>query len=431
MFVDEARIHIESGRGGNGCASFRREKFVAAGGPDGGDGGRGGSIYFAAEQGMSTLFEFRHKHKFVAQNGGDGAGSNCHGKDAEDLVVYVPVGTVLREAETGLVVADLSRRDAKELILPGGRGGKGNQHYATPTMQIPRFAQPGKPGKAMDLILELKLIADVGLLGFPNAGKSTFLSHVSNAKPKIAAYPFTTLEPQLGVVELPYGKQLIVADIPGLIEGAAEGIGLGHDFLRHLERTRVLIHLVDCACVDGRDPVSDFHAINAELEKYSPEMAKFPQVVGANKMDLPESETYFEALKKACEEKGYPIFKISAATGEGLRALLDKTVEIRDSLNESEPAVFEKEYILEEQEALKAQAEGDGIFVEKVDDHVFTVGGPAVEKMLGFTYLDTERGFDFFQRFLRERGIIDRLKALGIEEGDTVEMEDTAFEYYE
>ena len=429
MFVDEARITVESVKGGNGCTSFRREKFVAAGGPDGGDGGKGGDIIFETEEGMTTLMLFRHKRIFKAASGGDGSGKNCHGKDAEDLVIQVPVGTVLREAETGLVVADLAYPHMRETVLKGGKGGKGNQHYATSTMQIPQFSQPGKPGKTLDLILELKVLADVGLLGYPNAGKSTFLSRVSNARPKIADYPFTTLEPNLGVVQLSYGKSLVIADIPGLVDGAAEGVGLGHEFLRHLERTRVLIHLVDTAGIDGRDPISDLEAINAELAKYSEELAALPQIVGGNKMDLPDAQAFYPELESYCRERGIEVYPISAATGKGVQELLNAVVRVRDTIAD-EPLVFAKEY---DPEALgnadDLSADG-GIEIEIIPDGSYVVGGPAIEKMLGFTYLDTEKGFDFFQRFLRERGVIERLEKMGIEEGDTVIVGDTAFEFY-
>lgn len=429
MFVDEAKIYIESGKGGNGCASFRREKYVANGGPDGGDGGKGGDIIFVTEQGLNTLSDFRNRKVYKAPKGGDGSGKNCHGKDAEDLIISVPVGTILREETTGLVVADMSKLGQREVILQGGRGGKGNQHYATPTMQIPKYAQPGRPGKSMNLILELKVLADVGLLGYPNAGKSTFLSRVSNAKPKIANYPFTTLNPNLGVVELPYGKSMVIADIPGLIEGASEGVGLGHEFLKHLERTRVLIHLVDAAALDGRDPVSDIEKINLELAKYSDKLAALPQVIGANKMDLPDAHVLYEELEDYCKAHDLPLFPISAATGEGVRALLDRVVQIRDSISD-EPVIFEREYFAEEQEALSRLEEGDGIEIELQPDGTYWVGGPVIDKMLGFTHLESEKGFDFFQRFLRERGIIQRLEDMGIQEGDTVQVGDTAFEYY-
>lgn len=350
-------------------------------------------------------------------------------KDAEDLIISVPVGTILREETTGLLVADMSKLGQREIILKGGRGGKGNQHYATPTMQIPKYAQSGRPGKSMNLILELKVLADVGLLGYPNAGKSTFLSHVSNAKPKIANYPFTTLSPNLGVVELPYGKSMVIADIPGLIEGASEGVGLGHEFLKHLERTRVLIHLVDAAALDGRDPVSDIEKINLELAKYSDKLAALPQVIGANKMDLPDAHVLYEELEEYCKAHDLPLFPISAATGEGVRALLDRVVQIRDSISD-EPLVFEREYFAEEQEEISRLEEGDGIEIKLQPDGTYWVGGPVIDKMLGFTHLESEKGFDFFQRFLRERGIIQRLEDMGIQEGDTVQVGDIAFEYY-
>ena len=426
MYVDEARITVISGDGGNGCTSFRREKFVANGGPDGGDGGKGGDIIFETESGLTTLYAFRHKRIFKAAKGGNGAGKNCHGKDAEDLVIRVPVGTVIREAETGLVACDLSEEGMREVLVPGGRGGKGNQHYATPTMQIPNYSQPGHPGKTLDLILELKVLADVGLLGYPNAGKSTFLSRVSNAKPKIADYPFTTLEPNLGVVNLSYGKTLVIADIPGLIEGAADGAGLGHSFLKHLERTRVLIHVVDTSGTDGRDPISDIEIINQELAQYSEELAALPQVIAANKMDLEDARAFYPELEAYCKEKGYPIYPISAATGQGIQDLLNKVVQIRDTIAQA-PRTFEKEYDIN---TMSQDETGDGILIDKLDDGSYVIEGPAVDKMLGFTYLDTEKGFDFFQKFMRQRGVIDRLVKLGIKEGDTVIVGDTAYEFY-
>ncbi len=427
MFVDEVKIYIESGKGGNGCASFRREKYLPNGGPDGGDGGKGGDVVFVTDSSLNTLSDFRHRKMYKAESGRDGSGKNCSGRKGEDLVIHVPVGTIIREAESRLVISDMAKACEEEILLRGGKGGKGNQHYATSTMQIPKYAQQGQEGKGLSVILELKVIADVGLLGYPNAGKSTFLARVSNAKPKIANYPFTTLSPNLGVVDLSYGKSLVVADIPGLIDGAAEGVGLGHEFLKHLERTRVLIHIVDTAGTDGRDPVTDIENINRELALYSQELAALPQVIAANKTDLPDSEIFMDEMTAYCHEKGYPLFPISAATGKGIDALLNHVVKLRDQMD-PEPIVFEREYFIDESHP--EEGEGDGILVEKLSDALYRISGAPIDKMLGYTNLESEKGFDFFQRFLRDRHVIKRLEEMGISEGDTVEVADIAFEYY-
>ena len=427
MFVDEVTIYIESGKGGNGCVSFRREKYIPNGGPDGGDGGKGGDVIFVTDPGMNTLYDFRGKRKYIAQNGQDGSSKKRFGQKGEDLIIKVPVGTVIREVETGLVVEDMAEEGMRRTILIGGKGGKGNQHYATPTMQIPKYAQPGQEGKGLTVRLELKVLADVGLLGYPNAGKSTFLSHVSNAKPKIADYPFTTLTPQLGVVQLNYGKTLVIADIPGLIDGAADGVGLGHEFLRHLERTRVLIHLVDAAGVDGRDPVEDIENINRELALYSDELAALPQVIGANKIDLPDSELFMEELEEYGKEHGVKIFPISAYTGKGLKELLDEVVRIRDSQADTAPVVFDREFYVDQMD----ENNGPGYEIHKTDAHEYELVGPVIDKMLGYTHLESEKGFDFFQKFLRERGIIDALEEKGVEEGDTIWVGGIAFDFYE
>ncbi len=424
MFVDEATIYLRSGKGGNGCVSFRREKFVAAGGPDGGDGGKGGDVIMMAVSDINTLSDFKFKRRYIAQNGQDGAGNKCFGKKGDDLIIRVPVGTVVREVESGLVIVDMAEEGQTEVILTGGKGGKGNQHYATSTMQIPQYAQQGQEGQELNVRLDLKVLADVGLLGYPNAGKSTFLAHVSNARPKIADYPFTTLSPQLGVVEMSYGKTLVIADIPGLIDGAAEGVGLGHEFLKHLERTRVLIHLVDAAGVDGRDPVEDIIHINQELAKYSDSLASLPQVIGANKVDLPDAELFMEEIEDYCHEHDLKLFKISAATGEGVRALLDEVVRIRDRQDPA-PVVFEREYF----DRMDAQ-ESEPFTVVKTAPHEFEISGPAIDKMLGYTNLESEKGFDFFQKFMHKRGIIAKLEEMHVEEGDTIEVAGIAFEYY-
>lgn len=426
MFADRAKIFIKSGKGGDGHVSFRRELFVAAGGPDGGDGGRGGDIIFEVDKGLNTLNEFKHVRKYVAESGEEGGKKLCHGKDGEDLVIRVPEGTIIRDEVSGKVIADMSNGRMREVVLKGGRGGKGNKNYATATMQVPKYAQPGQQAKELWVILELKVIADVGLVGFPNVGKSTLLSMVSNAKPKIANYHFTTLNPNLGVVDLPGADGFVIADIPGLIEGASEGIGLGHEFLRHIERTKVIIHMVDAASSEGRDPIDDIHKINAELEAYNPEIAAKPQIIAANKIDLiyGDDEDPVERLRAEFEPQGIKVFPISAATKKGLKELLFAAKNMLDELP-SEPIVFEKEYFPEDM-----YKPDEPIEVYKADEHAFVVEGPRVDRMLGYTNLDDEKGFAFFQKFMKEQGIIDRLKELGIEEGDTVYLGDLEFDFY-
>lgn len=428
MFADSAKIYIRSGKGGDGHVSFRRELFVAAGGPDGGDGGRGGDLIFEIDEGLNTLNDFRHVRKYFATDGEPGGKKKCHGADGEDKVVKVPPGTVIKDAETGKVIADMNYENRREVILKGGRGGKGNQHYATPTMQVPKYAQPGKPGVEMTVILELKVIADVGLVGFPNVGKSTFLSRVTNAKPKIANYHFTTLNPNLGVVDLEGTDGFVIADIPGLIEGAAEGIGLGHEFLKHIERTKVMIHMVDAASTEGRDPLVDIQVINAELEAYNPELAKRPQVIAANKTDVfygEEEETVISLLKDEFEPKGIPVFPISAVSGKGVKELLYYVKERLDEIGD-DPVVFEREYFVED-----LDVSDEPFTVEKdEEENMFIVEGPRIEKMLGYTNLDSEKGFEFFQKFLKENGILEQLEKLGIQDGDTVRMYGLQFDYY-
>ena len=428
MFADSAKIYIRSGKGGDGHVSFRRELYVAAGGPDGGDGGRGGDLIFEVDPGMNTLNDFRHIRKYVAGDGQPGGRRRCHGADGADLVVKVPEGTVVKEAETGKVIVDMSHDCKREVILKGGRGGKGNMNYATPTMQVPKYAQPGKPGRELNVILELKTIADVGLVGFPNVGKSTFLSRVSNAKPKIANYHFTTLQPMLGVVDLEGTDGFVIADIPGLIEGAADGIGLGHEFLRHIERTRVMIHVVDAASTEGRDPVDDINIINQELKKYSEELAARPQVIAANKTDVfygTEEDTVISLLREEFEPKGIPVFPISAVSGKGVKELLYHVKKMLDDIHE-EPTVFEREFVLDEMDF------ADEPYTVEYDekDNMYVVEGPRIERMLGYTNLDSEKGFQFFQKFLKTSGILEELERLGIEEGDTVRMYDLQFDYY-
>lgn len=423
MFVDRVKIHVKGGNGGNGMVSFFRAKYITHGGPDGGDGGRGGDVIFVGDERMGTLMDFRYKRMFKAGNGQDGGKRNCFGKDGESVVIKVPVGTVIREAESGKIMADITKHGEEKILIHGGKGGKGNQHFATPTRQAPRYAEPGRVAKEYDVILELKLIADVGLIGFPNVGKSTLLSMVTNANPKIANYHFTTLAPNLGVVEGRYGDSFVLADIPGLVEGASEGVGLGHAFLRHVERTKVFIHVVDAAGVEGDDPVENVRKINQELEAYNPELMKRPQVIAANKTDIPGSEENVERLKEAYEKEGFEVFPISAATNKGLDELLTKVAEILK--NYPEDIVFEEEY--EEYDEVAVDQEP---FTIEVEDEVYVVRGVGVEKMIGYTNIDTEKGFAFFQRYLKEKGIIEALEEKGIQEGDTVRIYDMEFEFW-
>lgn len=429
MFADRAVIRIRSGKGGDGHVSFRREKYVANGGPDGGDGGRGGDLIFEVDTGLNTLNEFRYNRKYFAGDGEPGSKKRCHGADGADMVVKVPPGTIIRELHSGQVITDMSYENKREVLLKGGNGGKGNQHYATPAMQVPKYAQPGKPGIELEVQLELKVIADVGLVGFPNVGKSTLLSRVTNAQPKIANYHFTTLNPNLGVVDLEGADGFVIADIPGLIEGASEGIGLGHEFLRHIERTRVLIHMVDAASTEGRDPIEDIYAINNELEAYKEDIAKRPQIIAANKIDCfygDEKESVISHLKETFEPQGIPVFPISAVTGEGVRELLFHAKHILDEHPE-EKKIFEKEY-----EIVEPDFANEPFTVEKSEEEegVFVVEGPRIERMLGYTNLDSEKGFEFFQKFLKTNGILEQLEELGIEEGDTVKMYGLQFDYY-
>ena len=430
MFSDKVRIFIKSGKGGDGHVSFRRELYVPAGGPDGGNGGHGGDIIFQVDKGLNTLGDFRHNSKYIAQSGEEGGKKRCTGKNGEDLIIKVPEGTVIYDDESGKVIADMSGDNMKETILKGGRGGKGNMNYATATMQAPQYAQPGQDAQERWVRLELKVIADVGLVGFPNVGKSTLLSRVTNARPKIANYHFTTLNPNLGVVDLDGSKGFVIADIPGLIEGASEGIGLGHEFLRHIERTKVIIHMVDAASVEGRDPIADINAINAELEAYNPELLKRPQVIAANKIDAlydDGSESPIDKLRKEFEPKGIKVYPISAVSGQGLKELLYAVRSLLDTMAQ-EPVVFEKEMDISEM----YNSEAEAVNVTKDDEGVYIVEGARVDRMLGYTNLESEKGFSFFQRFMRENGILDQLKELGIEEGDTVRVgEYLEFDYYD
>lgn len=428
MFADRAKIYIRSGKGGDGHVSFRRELYVPDGGPDGGDGGNGGDVIFEVDEGLNTLTDYRHKRKYAAQDGQEGGKRNCHGKSGKDIILKVPEGTVIKDAESGKVIADMSADNRRHTVLKGGRGGIGNQHFATSTMQVPKYAKPGQPAQELEVLLELKVIADVGLVGFPNVGKSTLLSRVTNAQPKIANYHFTTLSPNLGVVDLD-GDGFVIADIPGLIEGASEGVGLGLDFLRHIERTKVIIHMVDAASVEGRDPIADIHAINKELSAYNPEIAARPQVIAANKIDAiwdPESNPV-EKIRQEFEPKGIKVFPISAVSGQGLKELMYHVKNILDT-TDHKPVVFEQEFFPEDmliQENLPYTVEKSS-----EEEHTFVVEGPRIEKMLGYTNLDSEKGFAFFQKFLKDTGILEDLKKAGIQEGDTVRMYGLTFEYF-
>lgn len=429
MFADSAKIFIKSGKGGDGHVSFRRELFVAAGGPDGGDGGHGGDIIFEVDKGLNTLTDFRHIRKYAAGNGEEGGKQKCHGKDGEDLIIKVPEGTVIKEAESGKIITDMSGDNVREVILKGGRGGKGNSHYATATMQVPKYAQPGKPSKELWVTLELKVIADVGLVGFPNVGKSTFLSRVTNAKPKIANYHFTTLNPNLGVVDLDDHNGFVIADIPGLIEGASEGVGLGHEFLKHIERTKLIIHMVDAAGVEGRNPIEDINTINSELEAYNPELLNKPQVIAANKMDAvyDESESFLETIRNEFEPKGIKVFPISAVSGGGVKELLYAVNDMLKTMDDK-PVVFEREYFPDEY--LDDPEEPYTVTKDEDIEGLFYIEGPRIEKMLGYTNLEAEKGFMFFQKFMKDNGILDELEALGIKDGDTVRIYGHEFDYY-
>lgn len=427
MFADRAKIFIKSGKGGDGHVSFRRELYVPNGGPDGGDGGKGGDIIFEIDDGLNTLTDFRQVRKYAARDGEQGGKKRCHGANASDLVIKVPEGTVIKDFETGKVIADMSGENRREVILKGGKGGLGNMNFATPTMQAPKYAQPGQAGQEIWVQLELKVIADVGLVGFPNVGKSTLLSRVSNAKPKIANYHFTTLDPHLGVVDLDGGAGFVMADIPGLIEGASQGVGLGHDFLRHIERTKVLIHVVDAASTEGRDPIADIKSINAELGAYNPELLERPMVIAANKTDAIYlgDEDPVEKLKAEFEPEGIKVYPISAVSGKGVKELLYAVYALLQTVDRT-PVIFEKEFDL-------SQVRPDlnlPYTIEQDDSGVYIVEGPKIEKMLGYTNLESEKGFLFFQKFLKETGILDELEKAGIQEGDTVRMYGLEFDYY-
>ena len=419
MFVDTAKIRIKAGDGGNGSVNFHREKYVNAGGPDGGDGGKGGNVVFVGDTNISSLIDFKYKKRYIAENGKNGAGSNMTGKSAPDLVIKVPVGTLIREASTGRILADISDKEP-HIVAKGGKGGWGNQHFASPTRQIPKFAKPGFPGEEYEVTLELKLLADVGLVGFPNVGKSTLISVVSAAKPEIANYPFTTLTPVLGVVRMEAGNSFVMADIPGLIEGASEGVGLGHDFLRHVERCRLILHVVDISAMDDRDPIEDYKQINYELEKFNPELAKRPQIVALNKADA-AIEEMIDEFNQFAEENGFKTYLISAATGEGVRELINAVAAELAKL----PPVLRYEAEAPVQEEITSKQE----FSVHIEDGIYVVEAPWLMHALGFVDLDDYESLQYFQRVLRLSGIIDKLEEMGINEGDTVSILDIEFDY--
>ncbi len=424
MFIDRTEIKVRGGDGGDGCVSFYRAKYVVAGGPDGGDGGRGGDVIVVAETGLNTLVDFRYKRKFIANKGENGSKRNCSGKDAEDIILKVPVGTIIREKMTNKVMMDLTKEGERKVLIKGGRGGRGNQHFATSTRQAPEYSEKGRVSKEYEIILELKLIADVGLIGFPNVGKSTLLSMVTNAKPKIANYHFTTLAPNLGVVSTKIGTDFVIADIPGLIEGASEGVGLGHGFLRHIERTKVFIHVVDASGLEGDDPLENIEKINNELRKYDSNLMKRPQIIACNKMDIPEAEKNYLKIKEKYEKEGVEVYPISAVTNQGLDKLLISAAKIIK--NYPEDIIFEEDY----EEYYEIESIKNPFTVELDEEEVYIVEGRGVERMLINTNLDTERGYAFFQKYLKEKGIIDALKEKGIVEGDTVRMYALEFEYF-
>ena len=422
MFTDYAKITIKSGNGGDGAITFRREKYVAAGGPDGGDGGKGGDVYFFVDPDANTLVDFRFKKKFKAENGKNGEGAHRYGRSGEDLHIGVPIGTIIKDAETNQVLADLSEKGQEELILPGGRGGKGNSHFATSTRQAPRFSQDGEKGLEKELILELKLLADVGLLGFPNVGKSTFLSRTTSATPKIANYHFTTLEPNLGVVKSSYGDSFVIADIPGIIEGASQGTGLGLQFLRHIERTRLLLHVIDVSGTEGRNPVEDFNTINEELKQYSEKLATRKQIIVANKIDSMQDENLYKELEKMAKEKGIEIYKISAVTGEGVEELLKHVSEVLKTLP--------KEDIVEVIGGKKVYSLEDEVpFTITKEEGMFIVDGPGVQKIMRRVNLEDNESMYYFQKCLDELGVNKALKEAGVKEGDTVKVVDWELEW--
>ena len=424
MFLDRVKILIKAGNGGNGAISFRREKYIAAGGPDGGDGGKGGDIYFIVNPDANTLIDFRYKKKFKAENGNNGEGARKSGKSGEDLYIKVPIGTIIKDAKTGAILADLSEKGQKELILHGGKGGKGNSNFATSTRQAPRFAGGGEEGEEKELILELKLLADVGLIGFPSVGKSTILSVVTAARPKIADYHFTTLEPNLGVVKPEYGESFVIADIPGLIEGASKGAGLGTQFLRHIERTRLLLHVIDVSGSEGRNPVEDFYTINKELKKYSEKLSSRKQIIVANKIDSMQDEKLYNELEKLAKDKGLEIFKISAATNKGVKELIQHVSQVLKTLPKETLIEIEdqkKVYMLEDEEP----------YTIKKENGNYIVDGPSVERLIKKINMDDNESMYYFQKILDELGVSQKLKELGVKEGDTVIIAGWELEWYD
>lgn len=424
MFIDKAKIFVKAGNGGNGAVAFRREIYVPAGGPSGGDGGHGSNVVFEVDEGLRTLMDFKYKTKYAAQNGEDGKTQKMHGKGAKDLVLKVPPGTIIRDEATNLVIADLKNPGDKAVVARGGRGGRGNTHFTTAIRQAPSFAEAGKEGEERAIILELKMIADVGLLGFPNVGKSTFLSVVTKAKPKIANYHFTTLTPNLGVVETRFGDSFVLADIPGLIEGAHEGIGLGHDFLRHVERTKVLIHIVDVSGLEGRDPIDDFEKINEELNLYNEKLKQRPQVVVANKIDLLESRENFEIFKEEIESRGYKVFAMSAATREGIDEVINYVSNLLKEVEDVE--------LISEEEMLKDyDVKSDDEINITVEDGVYIVEGKSLERLLYSVNFEDMESVQYFQKVMEKKGVFARLRELGVQDGDLVKLYDLEFEYYD
>jgi len=425
MFIDKARIFVKAGNGGNGAVSFRREKYVPAGGPDGGDGGRGANIIMVADTGLRTLMDFKYKKKYSAQHGEDGSKKKRAGKNGEDLILSVPEGTVIRDEKTGLIIADLKKAGDQAVVARGGYGGKGNQHFANAVRQAPAFAKSGTDGQERWITLELKMIADVGLLGFPNVGKSTFLSVVTSAKPKIANYHFTTLTPNLGVVQTRHGESFVIADIPGIIEGAADGVGLGHDFLRHVERTKVLVHIVDISGIEGRDPIDDFEKINEELRLYNERLSTRPQLVVANKSDLLFDESIYENFKKTMEEKGYEVFKMSAATRDGVDQVIDRVSQLLNEVEEvelvSKEEMYRPELDVDDEAGLKIEVDEDGIYV---------VTGKELRRIMYSVNFDDMESLQFFQAQMEAKGVFDMLREAGIEDGDTVKIYELEFEFY-
>lgn len=425
MFIDKARIFVKAGNGGNGAVSFRREKYVPAGGPDGGDGGRGASIILEADTGLRTLMDFKYKKKYQAQNGEDGSKKRRAGKNGEDLVLKVPEGTIVRDEKTNLIIADLKKHGDRAVVAKGGYGGRGNQHFANAVRQAPSFAKSGTDGEERYIVLELKLIADVGLLGFPNVGKSTFLSTVTSAKPKIANYHFTTLTPNLGVVKTRHGNSFVIADIPGIIEGASEGVGLGHDFLRHIERTKVLIHIVDISGIEGRDPISDFDKINDELKMYNEKLASRSQIVVANKADLLFDDNVYENFKKELNSRGYEVYKMSAATKSGVNEVIDRVESLLDEVEDielvSEEEIYRPELDSEEEEGLIIQIDEDGTYVVK---------GKELRRIMYSVNFDDMESLQYFQKQLESKGVFDKLREIGCDDGDIVKIYELEFEFY-